>query len=433
MSGTIKPDLSLAEVRRALPRGQTRYIAKIARGRALVYRKPKTVPPNWAARLCMVDGAYKLIKLAPALDGLDSPPEAIDYSTALTRAKDWWQRPEQRKIGVEERPLGPKLSLVTCPIGADYSVTHALQDYVDWVCWFRSKTYLRNCVKAANGHILPLLGNQLVSDLTRQNLVAFAQTVEKNLQTRSRKRSGDKPLSDAARADALRGHRSTVNHIYGILHSALEQAFEDGKVQDCRAWHKLKRFSVPSRQDSRTVPIDQCRRAVQAAGPELRNLLLASLYTGCRFSELQIIRAVHVQHHRQALYVPARKTTQDRFVTLSKEAYEFFHQLKTSAKNPDEILLRPRSGALWHSRTAAHQLRQLRREHHLTEKLQFHALRHTHASRLIAAGAHPISVARQMGHTRVRTVLQTYTHCVDEPIHEQKLREIRIPEIETAI
>ena len=73
------------------------------------------------------------------------------------------------------------------------------------------------------------------------------------------------------------------------------------------------------------------------------------------------------------------------------------------------------------------ELKSLVRACGLPSDLHFHTLRHTHASHLIVAGADPISVARQMGHASVRTVLQTYTHCFDEPVYSRQLRKIRVP------
>jgi integrase len=44
------------------------------------------------------------------------------------------------------------------------------------------------------------------------------------------------------------------------------------------------------------------------------------------------------------------------------------------------------------------------------EGVTFHALRHSQGALLVEQGEHPLVVARRLGHTSVRTVLDTYGH-----------------------
>jgi integrase len=43
-------------------------------------------------------------------------------------------------------------------------------------------------------------------------------------------------------------------------------------------------------------------------------------------------------------------------------------------------------------------------------KVKFHALRHTHASALIAAGLDVVTVSKQLGHSSPKVTLDTYSH-----------------------
>lgn len=49
----------------------------------------------------------------------------------------------------------------------------------------------------------------------------------------------------------------------------------------------------------------------------------------------------------------------------------------------------------------------------LPDTLRFHDLRHLHATLLINSGATPASVAKRMGHSKISTTLETYTHSID--------------------
>lgn len=44
----------------------------------------------------------------------------------------------------------------------------------------------------------------------------------------------------------------------------------------------------------------------------------------------------------------------------------------------------------------------------------FHSLRHTHATRLIEAGASPKTVQVRLGHEKIETTLQTYVHDTEQ-------------------
>jgi integrase len=60
--------------------------------------------------------------------------------------------------------------------------------------------------------------------------------------------------------------------------------------------------------------------------------------------------------------------------------------------------------------------------------LRFHDLRHSHATLLIAAGAHPKSVQARLGHASITTTLNTYGHLfpsLDEHLTDQLERAYR--------
>jgi integrase len=47
---------------------------------------------------------------------------------------------------------------------------------------------------------------------------------------------------------------------------------------------------------------------------------------------------------------------------------------------------------------------------HKLPPVSFHALRHSHASALIASGVDPVTVSRRIGHANVSTTLNIYSH-----------------------
>ncbi len=47
-------------------------------------------------------------------------------------------------------------------------------------------------------------------------------------------------------------------------------------------------------------------------------------------------------------------------------------------------------------------------------QVMFHALRHTHASALIAAGVDVVKISRRLGHAEPTVTLRTYAHLFDK-------------------
>ncbi|MGL5230718.1 MAG: tyrosine-type recombinase/integrase [Cetobacterium sp.] len=45
-----------------------------------------------------------------------------------------------------------------------------------------------------------------------------------------------------------------------------------------------------------------------------------------------------------------------------------------------------------------------------SKKIRIHDLRHSHASLLIHLGVNPLTIARRLGHEKVKTTLNTYSH-----------------------
>ncbi len=60
------------------------------------------------------------------------------------------------------------------------------------------------------------------------------------------------------------------------------------------------------------------------------------------------------------------------------------------------------------------------------KKIRIHDLRHSHASLLIELGFSPLLIAERLGHERVETTLQTYSHLYPNKHSEvaEKLEEI---------
>jgi integrase len=151
--------------------------------------------------------------------------------------------------------------------------------------------------------------------------------------------------------------------------------------------------------------------------PALARLVLAGLYTGCRVGELSTLRVRDVAKEVYGLHVPAFKLAPARFVFLPDEAMAFF--LKScEGKSPNDRLFLSDKGKVW-SGQHANLFRRAVKLSGLPHDFVFHGLRHTYASDLVRQGVSISLVARQLGHSDIRTASRTYGHLAEEYREDQ--------------
>jgi integrase/recombinase XerD len=86
----------------------------------------------------------------------------------------------------------------------------------------------------------------------------------------------------------------------------------------------LKR--LPNVDRPRTVFLSrpECAELVEASRPDLRQLILGALYTGCRVQELTHLRVRDVAQEGYGIYISPSKNYRPRFVFLPDEGMAFF-------------------------------------------------------------------------------------------------------------
>ena len=188
--------------------------------------------------------------------------------------------------------------------------------------------------------------------------------------------------------------------------------------------------------DAKAFTAEETQRLLTAAasiGPDVEMIIALGLLGGLRIGEvlalqwrcfsaetrtLAIVGTNSHEQHREAFIAtgqwPTVKTAAARRVMLcSSELTRLLLAYKLKSGNPpaEALLLTNKRGLpldirLFQSRT----WKRLRLAAELPQSVTFHSLRHSYASRLLAAGTAPEFVQRQLGHRDLRTTLQTYRH-----------------------
>ena len=111
-------------------------------------------------------------------------------------------------------------------------------------------------------------------------------------------------------AEELRKRKKTINAVIGWLRQALLMAWENGHVENERSWRCIRYLPNVDRPRIVFANRQECRRLVEACEHDIRNLVLAGIYTGCRISELQLMTVGDYVPERYGINVPLVKTKQ---------------------------------------------------------------------------------------------------------------------------
>lgn len=250
----------------------------------------------WVARYRTLGRSYRQHRLGPADDrGKRSDPVALTFKQARDAAAVWFSAPEQARFASEARRRYPNEHMSICPIGDEFTIGHALQDYVEWKRLAAAKSNFGPLVSVINFHIVPKLASLPVRAFTAEVVRIFSRDVLETPPRRGNPAPADERLSlDRLTAEELRKRRKTANSCLVILRVALRMAWEAGKVDSERHWRLIKLFPRTTCARNLHLSRSECQQLLAHCRPDVRRLVLGALYTGCRMGELLEMRCNHV-------------------------------------------------------------------------------------------------------------------------------------------
>lgn len=366
-------------------------------GRAIGYQRYVSGRSYWVARIRLRDESYRQRRLAVTEDD----PEisgGLCFEAARAAAQQWFANTPLRPLASDARPIGSTEHLLACPIGSTFTIGHALCELVEWKRLVAARSHFLTVVTLINYHILPRMFSLPAADLNTERLRLFVKDVMEKA-----RRS-----TEYMTEEQLRRRKKTVNTLIGILRMALIMAWENGKIDSDRPWRCLRRLHNVDRPRVLHLSRRECFKLLDHCEPDLRNLVLGTLYTGCRITELLRMQADHVGRDGPGVYVTPVKSYRPRIVLLPDEGLSFFNRL-AAGKRSGDLLFRRVTGGGWFT-NYRHVFKRAVRSAELPEPFCFHGLRHTYASQLVQSGAPLIVVAAQLGHRNIDTVSRTYGH-----------------------
>ena len=264
-------------------------------------------------------------------------------------------------------------------------------------------------------HLNPALGHHRLSQVQPLHIQTYYLDAQ-----RTGRRDGKGGLS-----------AQTVLHHHRVLHKALRHAVQlfllarnpSDPVEPPR----------PSKRQVRTLDEEHAVKMLAALrGSRLHAVTLLALTTGMRRGELLALTWANVdlgsavmtvcqslQQTNAGVSVKAPKSGHGRQIALPSLAVEALRAHKAmqaeerlllgpSYKNNDLVFPRY-DGEFWPPDSFTSSFAAAMRKHDMRQ-LNFHALRHSHATILLKHGVNPKVVSERLGHAKVGTTLDIYSH-----------------------
>lgn len=262
-----------------------------------------------------------------------------------------------------------------------------LHDFIEeYFAYYRTTSRPRSVIRhETSWHaVRPVLGGKKLEEISPFDLERYR---------RGRKQEG--------RSDV------TINRDLAFLRHVFSMAMTWGRATTNPV--KQVRFARENTGRVRMLSREEEIRLLAHCGPQLTPLVLATLHTGFRASELTSLTWREVDFRRRLLTVQAAyaKNGESRSVPMNQQLLPVMRALKASASDPE-------AGAVFLSSLGTPYRSFRSAFEHAVQKagiddFTFHDLRHTFASRLVMAGVDLPTVKELMGHKTIAMTLK-YTH-----------------------
>lgn len=381
-------NLTTKTSRKKIARSRTIVWSKIGKGRGLGYRRGTGDGPGiWYARVRGTKAPYVVRAIGTADDEAEANGENVVTLDQVTSGT------------VLSYEQANRLALGWSP-GASKAPT-TVREVMDAYLKDTHGKSLGRTRAVVEAHILPALGDRLVSELTAAEIREWHRALA---DAPKRLRGGNRAEVDRNDEEAVRRRQSSANRVLTVLKAALNHDADDDAPTP---WRKVKAFPSADAARVRYLVSDEIKSLLEACPPDLRLLVEGALHTGCRAGELFRMRAKDFE--AGGISVPKSKGGKPRHVFLGADGLAFFEALvKGKARNA--LLFLRADGATWSGNYHHRPFVQAVTAAGLEDGVTFHALRHSYASLYLMNHGSLFALSRQLGHADTRMVELHYGH-----------------------
>lgn len=258
------------------------------------------------------------------------------------------------------------------------------------------KSSIQNYLQCINNWIIPSLGNIPIQDITRVDLQNFVTGFA-----------------------ASHKHNTLINFTKPLSQS-FKWAEENSYIKE-NPWNKVKIPKDFSEKEINVFLQEEIHKILSVALGYKKDMILLGYRTGMRIGEILVLKWDDINFHdgfltvrrtlsgysNDALGIAEPKTKKSRRrIDLDRVILEMLYN---RYKSEEMYVFSKRNGSIY-SRQSVN-LPKICKSIGIKPR-SFHTLRHTHATILLAAGVHPKIVQERLGHSKISTTLDTYSHVI---------------------
>ena len=216
--------------------------------------------------------------------------------------------------------------------------------------------------------------------------------------------------------------RESVINITKVLSQSFKFAVREKFITE----NPYTQIKIPKNYDVKEVKIftkeEMDALYVQGFNPQYKNIINIAYRTGMRMGEilalkwedvnftqgfLMVRRTVSYYEKSRKEICPPKTRSSIRRIDLDKTSIEIL----SSAKRYGEFVFSKKDGTIFSRCCISQGFKRICKAANVPYK-SFHALRHTHASILLASNVHPKIVQERLGHSEISTTIDTYSHLI---------------------
>ena len=372
------------------------YWRSLEPGISLGYYKPnREVSGNWWVRrkrqgAPIIKRSFAVADDYAEADGI----QVLTYADAQRKAITWEREQTERPTG-RGLTVGAALALWWDNYESRARSAEAIAE----------QAHKRNAIEVA-------LGVRKVAELKAEDISAWLAKIVRSGRTVRSKKGARRQLDGVKGVDARevkRRRQATANRLLATLKAALNFAWNQGKIAGAPVWKRVTPYKGADQPRTRYLTFAEAIRLMNAANPEFRPLIHAAILTGCRWTELRMMRVSHYDPASRTVAVQHAKGRADRRIPLSDEGASFFEDAVVGRDASDYIFTRT-GGNAWGPQDQKRPMAQACKLAKIQPAIGFHILRHTYGSLLAQEGVGMAVLASAMGHADSRMTERHYAH-----------------------
>lgn len=389
--------LTSRESRSKLAARKAPYWRPLIAGTALGYAKGST-GGAWVVRQRQADGSYATQRLGTADDYADADGQIVlSYQQAHRLAL---------KIQIKQQHGHAR------HYGDGATLNDVFETYIverKTTPGARGHTMAESTAKVAeqfwNRRVRDSLGKQLLRTLSADALRRW----HADLARAPRTVRGVVKSFDPKDPKQVRQRKATANRILTIVKAALSWARQTDKLAADMPdwWRNVKPHSLNGDDpEPRMLERDEITRLLNAASPDLRDLLLGALMTGARYGELARLKVSDYSTETGTVRLYQSKSYKSKVQPLTPEGIALFERL-TVGREGGSPLFTSANGQGWGDASPTRQVREVMAAAGIADA-SFKTLRATYGKLLLLATRDIEIVARALGHSDSRITRKHY-------------------------